>query len=233
MDDCTVLIYTHSEYADILDITLRRMLKHFSYAKLLVCTNNAQLVRERYPLLTSIHEYDDSLVYHLKLASALEMVTTEYVLLHHDNNCLYDDVKSEVMRLILGRMNEKRIDVVRLSACGIINPTISDPEIITRNNGPHYFSVFPSIWRTSSLYQVCTALRKAYRDSEDDESQVYMKKLCGYYISPTPQDPCADISSLYPSAHVIQYGRWCYTKHRRVIHDIVREYDIDLFIRGT
>lgn len=233
MDDCTVLVYTHSEYADIFDITIRRLQKHFSYAKLLVCTNNAQLVRDTYSHIDSIHEYDASVVYHMRLASALECIKTKYVLLHHDNNCLYDDVKIDVMRFLLGFMCTREIDVLRLSACGIIKPAISSSDIVTCNEGPHYFSVFPSIWRTSSFLQLCRTLRKPYRESEDDECQVYTGNLRGYYLSPSAQDPHEDISYLYPSAHVIQGGRWCYPMHKWVIDNIAREYDTDLFIRGT
>lgn len=233
MDACTLLVYTHSDYSDIFHITYQRILKHFPYAKLLVCTNNAQLVREKYDYLHNIHEYDDKLPYHSKLASALESVTTEYALLNHDNNCLYDDVNINVMNFMLRSMTEKNIDVLRLSACGIINPTLSDPDIVTRNNGPHYFSVFPSIWRTSSLLQLCTTLRKPYRESEDEECQLYVGKLRAYYISPMTHDPHKDVSCLYPSAHIIQYGKWCYSEYRWVIDNIVMEYDVDLFIRGT
>ena len=233
MDDCTVLVYTHSEYADIFDITIRRLQKHFGYAKLLICTNNAQLVRDMLSDQYEIHEYDDTLVYHMKLASALEVIKTKYVLLHHDNNCLYDDVRNDVMRFMLGLMNEKEIDVLRLSACGIINPVRSHPDIVIRNDGPHYFTVFPSIWRVTSFLQLCRDLRKGYRAAEDNECQVYTGNLRGYYISPMAQDPHEDISYLYPSAHVIQYGRWFYPMHKWVIDNIAREYDTDLFIRGT
>ena len=233
MDACTVLIYTHSDYSDIFDISIRRIKKHFSYAKLLVCTNNAQLVRDTYHDVSDVYEYDDTLVYHSKLASALESVTTEYVLLHHDNNCLYSDVSINAMNFFMRCMAEKSIDVLRLSACGVLNQTVSDPNIVTRNEGPHYFSVFPSIWRRSSLLHLCRTLRKPYRECEDDESQEYAGKLCVYYISPTIYDPHRDVSCLYPSAHIIQSGKSCYSQCRWVIDNIVREYDVDLFIRGT
>jgi hypothetical protein len=235
MDNCCLLLYTHSEYDDILEICLKRIKKYFSGIDLRVCINDTKLITDKYSEYNISHtyQYNSEYTYHAKLASALKLIDTKYVLLHHDNNIFYDTVNIDTINSIIRRMSDYNMDFVRLSSSGIYNPVISDTLLLSQITGPYYFSVFPCIWKKDILLKLCIDLDKVYRESEDAESQEYASKLKGYYVSNHLKDTHRVISHFYPSVHPLGYGKWEYKIYPQLIFDIAYEYNIDLTQRGS
>jgi hypothetical protein len=234
LNNCTFLLYTHSDYNDILNLTLKRLKKHFDGVDLFICTNNAKYIHDTYSEYNAtVYEYDDSLPYTSKLLSALKQIKTEYVLFNHDNNILYKDVHTVVLNGILDTMTAQNMDTVRLSYCGITPPDISDSSLVKVNRGGYYLSVFPAFWRTSSLIALCERFKDVtYRQFEFGETQHYAARLKNYYISSTKDYPPYN-SVYYPAFHAIQHGLWCVLMHEQEVLDIAKEYKLNLTLRGT
>ena len=77
LNNCTYLIYTHQDYHDILNLTLRRLKKHFHGVNPFICTNNAKYIHDTYSEYNAtVYEYDDSLPYTSKVLSALKQIKT-------------------------------------------------------------------------------------------------------------------------------------------------------------
>jgi hypothetical protein len=235
MNSCTYLIYTHSEYDDILELTLKRINKYFNCIDICICTNNASLINkylDNYNI-KNIYEYDDTLLYTSKLISVIKQITTPYVLINHDNNIYYDYVDIEVLNTIIKEMNLNRLDTVRLSSAGIYNNCIvSDNFLLSVNSGPYYLSTFPSIWRTVSILELCNKHNYVSYHNYELVGQNSAKILKNYYISRHKNDPHPDISIYYPSAHLVQMKKWCTRHHSKLINDLSKDYNIDLNIRG-
>ena len=235
MNNCTYLIYTHSDYDDIFEITLKRIQKYFPIIKLSICTNNLLLIKEKYSMfydIINIYEYDDNLPYATKLMSVLEQINTEYVLFNHDNNILIDNVDINFINLLLDKMSSENIDTIRLSCCGISNIDKNDEPLLKPNTGGYFLSVFPSIWRTISFLKLCKLFKgSSYRDFEHGESQVYASSLKNFYLSNSRNiEPW--ISCHYPNIHAISHGKWFFDAHQKEIEIIANEYLVDLNKRG-
>jgi len=236
MNDCTILIYTHSEYDDILEITLKRMKKYANTIPLYICTNNKGLIEDKYVStynITHVYEYNDSMVYHDKLASAIINIETSYILLYHDNNCLYDHLDISIMNRTIEQIRDLDIQVLRLSSAGINNPTILDSPRLIHNTGPYYFSVWPAIWNKSALLNICIRFKKPYRLCEDEECQMYTRALKGYYISKHANDLYDNTSHIFPSVHYVQYGKWMFYTYKKLVDDIINEYNMYTSVRST
>jgi len=227
--DMTYLIYTHSDYEDVLIMTLDRLKQYFNIP-ITICTNDANLIKkytEKYNICKTI-EYVDSLPYSSKLLSVLDKIETSYVLLNHDNNILCDFVNCETIHKLIEIMGCDNIDLIRLSTSGIYNNVIkSDDPLIKSNTGPYYLSVCPTIWKKNTLKELCSVFKSSnYRNFEKGESQNYAKKLKNFYIS---GNNGRLYSKHYPCAHVTLRGKWILSPE---LKDMIREYSIDINIRG-
>jgi len=235
MDDCTYLIYTHSDFDDILEITLKRIQKFFASVVVSICTNNASLIDEKYKDIYNIqhvYEYDDSLTYSQKVASVLERISTTYVLFNHDHNILFNDVNVCILRSIMDEMTKNGIDTVRLSTDGVDDPIMDDSSLLKKNTGPYYFSVSSAIWRTHSIFSLFTKYESSTYRNIEYACQEYAAQLKNYYISSSHDSPhCC--SCYYPFVHTTRYSKWLLHNNKDKIIDMAKEYSIDLYIRGV
>jgi len=248
MEKCAMLVYTHSEYEDVMEITLKRFKKYARDLPLYICTDNEELIREKYAAkynIGGIYKYEDALNYQLKLASVLERIDTKYVCLHHDNHCLFDVLDLGRMNALIRRMDTSEIDSIRLSHVGVVEPKRGDSDEIAENSGPYWYSVWPTIWNREALLNICLTCRRAYVDSETPECQSFVKQYNLYYMCASMKDDYSSlyqaVSDVYPSIHFISSKKWYYGEsypqcsammNQRVI-DILTEYGIDGTIRGN
>jgi hypothetical protein len=231
IENCTLLLYTHSDYDDVFEVSMKRIEKHFRDIPVSVCTNNSQLVKDKY-FIQSVIRYNDNETYCSKLASSLENIHTPYVILYHDNNIFVGDVDTQKINTILEEMIATGADTVRLSFAGIHSPNAEDLPLLKRNTGPYYLSVFPAIWKTQSLLAFCREfIGSIYRTVEVGESQVYCSSLKNYYIR-SSTDAHSYMSQPFPSIHLVMHGKWLLSEHRKEVQDLALEYSIDLGKRG-
>lgn len=235
MDDCTYLIYTHSDFDDIIEITLKRIHKYFSSIGVSICTNNKSLIDGKYKELYNIkhvYEYNDTLTYSQKAASILEQISTTYVLFNHDHNILFNYVNVDVLNSIMNTMTNDNLDTVRLSTDGIDNPRMDDSNLLKKNTGPYYFSVSSALWRTQSLLDLFRKYESSTYRTIEYACQDYASQLKNYYISSSKDYP-NDCSCHYPFVHTTRYAKWLLYNNADKIHEIAKEYSIDLNIRGV
>lgn len=236
----TYLIYTHTEYSDVLDVTLKRLHKFFPI-KVSICSDNARIISDAYKEkynIEEIYEYDDTQVYGSKLLSVIERINTKYILLNHDVNILYDYVNIDIINKILEQMETKNIDTVRLSTSGIdtknINETDFLHEILPRET--YHMTVQPTIWKKETLLKFCQKFSDTvYRDFELGERQEYASNFKNYYVH-TKKDHHITfnyyLSVYYPCMHSIYRGKWNIIQHTKEVPELAEEYSINLHTRG-
>lgn len=234
------LIYTHTEYSDILEITLKRMKKYFPI-KVIIATNNAKETLANCKdteQIDNIFEYQDNLPYGSKLLSVLNNISSEYVLFNHDVNILFDEVDQNVLSNLIDIMIKQEIDSLRLSTSGIDDKIIKNENTTVSNiicESSYQLTVQPTLWRTKSFINLCSKLNEInYRDFELKPSQLYASKLKNCFISNINDIHVVAnyyLARCYPCMHSIYRAKWNITQHAKEIKDL-EEYGIDLMIRG-
>jgi hypothetical protein len=242
MNNCSMLVYTHSSFEDILDVTLKRFKKYAANLPLSICSDKIDIIARKYATgynIGQLYKYDDTLDYQIRLVSVLEQLGTKYVCLHHDNNCLYNFLNIDTMNGLLERMDKSEMDSLRLSHVGINFPKDDTSDIITYNTGPYIYSVWPTIWNRETLLYICRILKKPYKECESPECQNLVRQFNNYYLCKSVKDTYTTIyqatSDLYPSVHYTSSGRWycgeeavhCLPEMKEKVFDIIREYHID------
>lgn len=236
MKNCTYLVYTHSEYDDVLILFLKRLKKHFPSAKVSICTNDSKLIYDKYMddyPIEKVYTYDDSLTYTCKIYSVLQQIDTKYVLFTHESNILFNDINTQVLDDILEDMESKHADAVRLSPSGVtINLDKNELPLLKPTTGPYFISNLPTIWLRTALLDFCSTFpMKTYRTVENGVCQEYVSKLKGYYIS-NKDNMTPHITALYPMIHAVHGGQWALYDFREQLTALMKEYNIDFSIRG-
>ena len=243
METLTYLIYTHSEYDDILEIHLKRLHKHFPTAPLSICTNNKDYIINKYSnvyKINKIYEYDDSKPYGEKLQSVIEQIDTKYIWFIHDVNILVGDIDPRIIQNILIYIESNKVDQLRLMISGIDTPILnSDIQFNKIIANSYYFSVCLAIWDKTILLDIVTKFKNTmYRDIENTDVQSYASKFNSYYLSSNKDTPFVGeghyLSHYIPYVHSLYQGRWITSSptNNKLITDISNEYSIDLTKRG-
>lgn len=243
MESLTYLIYTHSEYDDMLEIHLKRLDKHFPSAPLSICTNNKDYIFKKYSSLykiNGIYEYDDTKPYGEKLRSVIDQIDTKYIWFIHDVNILVGDINPRVIQDILVYVESNRVDQLRLMISGIDHPILnSDIQYNKITGNSYYFSVCLAIWHKPILLDIVNKFSTVmYRDIENADVQSYASKFNNYYFSSNKDTQFVGeghyLSYYIPYVHSLYQGRWITSSptNNRLITDISNEYSIDLNKRG-
>jgi hypothetical protein len=236
----TYLVYTHSEYSDILDIHLKRLNKHYPEIKPLIATNSRNYILNKYDNINEdqIYLYDTSKPFGERLNSVLSKIETEYILLSFDNDILVENVVSEKINEIVNTMKNENIDQIRLIVGGIDNPVFTDK--LNTNKGSYFFSVSPTIWNIKTLLDITYTFKDInYRSFESLNIQNYVSKFNNTYISSSKDIKYTNeghyLSYYFPICHCIGNGKWRNYSPMNImyINQISCEYDIDLSIRGN
>jgi hypothetical protein len=240
-NELTVLLYTHSDFKDVLRIYIENYKKYFNHVPLSVCVNNANWIRSEYDgifVFQNIYEYDETLTYPGRIASVLSKIDTPYTLLNQEINVIVDHPSRNILSTILAFMKETNADQVRLSDSGLLN-IVRDNTMIHKMNGGFIMSVISAIWKTSSLHTLYSAFaHKTYRTIEDQDVQQFVEhNLANYYISSTldiEHRPLHALSYHFPSIHVTHHGKWCiHSKlNNYYVHKLLDTYTIDISKRG-
>ncbi len=237
----TFLVYSHTEYDDILEINLKRHKKYFPEMPITICTNNKKFVEEKYSdYVESIIEYNADKPYGEKLVFVLSQIKTPFVIFNQEVNIFYDKVHPETIDKTVKYMVDNNIDQVRLMLYGNSYP-IKDDAMFHQSVGPYYFSVATTLWRTSSFLRLADKYKDVnYRDFENAVQQYTISTMKNYYLSSSkdithnPVGYLMTASHHWPQQHCIQYGKWFKMTDysHKIINDIAAEFSIDLTKRG-
>jgi hypothetical protein len=237
-DDCVLLLYSHTEYHDVLVACISRLLKHFVPMKMALCINNATAIKEHFKGkidFAYVHEYvDNGPYFYQRLSPLLEKIEEPYVLFNMDNNILIDDVKVDIIEEAFETMKERNIDHFHLMTGGMIVSDSKDKHFFEASS-IYLMSVLSAFWKRSSFYSLCkTFPDHNFRCSECDAIQYYMRANCKCYCL-FPRDSknlCPfdeTFTDIYPAIHAVT-GRlwWLMPSQKTHIENIAKEYNIDL-----
>ena len=122
MQDITYLLYTHTEYDDIFQIHIKKLVEFFPSINYAICIDNTNLFVEKYASIykpIQVYQYDTNAPYAERLRSVISQIKTPYLILGHEKNVLTGPVNNNIMIDLLNIMREKNIDQLRLMVSGI------------------------------------------------------------------------------------------------------------------
>ena len=165
-----IIIYTHSDYFDILPIQLAYFKRNVQGAHVSVLTDKPYPECE-YPQII----YDPTLPYAGRLLSGLKGVSVDYIILIHENDilCRFNMV---FIQELIETMNRCRIDVIDLKHDfhGTDKIYVSDDVSLVKK-WTYYYCVQPSLWRVTALREILTQFpEKTYRNIEEEDLQKYV-----------------------------------------------------------
>lgn len=176
------VLYTHSEYFDILKINLE-FSKNLD--KILFINKNHNISLDLISDFEKIIYYDDSLPYAERIFTCLNQIENEFILFSHDIDIpLSFDV--EKLNGLIEFMNKNDIDRVDLQqdvpSFTDVNKQQSkknlkyDELILIKNENPntYIYNVNPSIWKKTSFIEIMNIYKKeSYRSIELSSIQTF------------------------------------------------------------
>jgi len=241
MDNLLWLIYTHKEYDDMFEITLKRLVKYCPYVKYAVCSNDIDHIRNKYKDYNfhALYQYDDSAMYGERIRSVMCQIPEKYIIHNHEHDILVETVDMNVLNMLLNTMETQGLDQLRLCVSGIDCPQFDKDISIYPIKGSYHLSLITALWNRESLLSIATEFSShSYRCFECDPIQAFASKMKNCYLSSNKDFKYVNeghyFSYYFPTAHCTHYGKWHTSSPTSAmfIENIVNEYGIDLSKRG-
>lgn len=241
MIDLIYVLYSHTEYDDILKIHLKKLNDFFPSIPYCICINNKNYFNEKYGSLykpVNVYEYSDADTFTERIRSCISQITNKYILFIRETEVLISNVNIDIINTLLNHVNQNNIDQLRLYVSGIPHP-ILNAEIVHEITEGYFMSLATAIWKRESLLSILTKFKHlSYKEIEGDEVQTETKRLKNYYIA-MPTDPIllkegVSLSSIFPIIHITFKGKWWYTdNHKPFIEKLLSDFNIDINVRGA
>lgn len=169
--DHVYIIYSHSDYADILKVQNDYM-KNINGKKILFI--DKLIDNKDGSIYDGVYFYDNNLNYTKRILQCLKLanLSQDFIIFIHEVDILIN-VDNNYIPNILKIMNKDNIDRVDLKC--EINEEIEGYHLI-ESTGNYIFNVNPSIWKLSSYINLLTIYDYSYRDVEHSDIQEYCKK---------------------------------------------------------
>jgi hypothetical protein len=225
------LVYSHSEYSDVLRISAE-FLKNTNKILLIdACEATAQIDFTELGF-NKVLFYDDNLPYAKKLADALAGLDLDYVLFTHEIDIALSRDESVLDKLV-DWMKVKSVDRVELQMNGSggntgnytkisLDKNASEWAEITKESltttdqylqehsvpGTYRYNVNPSIWKLPSFKELLHALHyKTYRQIESEETEDFCKKYKIYSLHSEAPLSCGyfKCAPLYKFFHITHW----------------------------
>jgi hypothetical protein len=129
MDNIPILIYSHTDYIDILEPCIKKFHKFHPELNYILAINRIDEIDSLgiTNLFSSIYTYDDTTPYFTRLTSVLNQINYKYIILNNDTHILVDKINIEYLKYIVTHMEYDNIDQFRLFPSGV------DPIITSQN----------------------------------------------------------------------------------------------------
>lgn len=236
MEDVITIMYSHSEYTDILLGSLKRLVKYWPQMKYCLCIDDFSKVKDKLGdefTFKYIHEYGNTMETYQRLLPLLEKITEEYVIYQLDINILVNPVDNELFLNILERMRKENIDQIRLLAAGVLfDQPVND--ILYEIDNNCYFSLNMPMFKRSSFLKLATEFPSCtYRCSECGPIHEFVKENFKNYIVVTENIFLVMGGNHYfipefPYVHITEAGKWRLTNafQQKHIEEFCSEYEI-------
>lgn len=241
MEKLLWLVYSHTEYDDILEITLKRIKKYCPSVKVALCINDIDYIRNKYKDYNfhALYQYDNSATYGERMRSVLYQIPEKYIIYNHEHDILVDYIDMNILSMFVNTMETERIDQLRLSVSGIDSPLFDKDLLINPIKGSYHLSLITALWNRESLLSIATEFHShSYRCFECSPIQQFVSKMKNYYISSNKDIKYVNeghyFSHYFPTAHCTHYGKWHTSSPttQAFILNMVNEYGIELSKRG-
>ena len=238
------VIYTHSSYQDVFDISIKRHEKFSNIFNKIILSNLIMNYKYQHIL------YNDNEPYATRLYNCLCKLSNsfEYILLSHDWAILYDYIDKNKINNVIEIMKKHDIHQLRLWRNGISNKTfekllnnnietnVDEKYIYHIPDESYFYTVQPTIWNINILKNILyNHLQLTYNQIEVGVND-YIKQFnnCFYYIN---EDKFLNSeyfykSIIYPHIHAMSNGKWIYNDNLPYSKELIDEYNIDINIRN-
>jgi hypothetical protein len=240
MDNIPILIYSHTDYIDILEPCIKKFHKFHPELNYILAINRIDEIDSLgiTNLFSSIYTYDDTTPYFTRLTNVLNQINYKYIILNNDTNILVDKINIEYLKYIVTHMEYDNIDQFRLFPSGV-DPIITSQNFFEITSG-YYFSVATGLWKKESLLKItCEFKEHGYRCAECEPIQSYVKNNFKNYCVFSNEDiqlvPHGHyLPKMFPVLHVTCCKKWSFSSsiEQKYINEISKEYNIDLNVRG-
>lgn len=167
----SIVIYTHSDYFDILPIQLDYFDTIVPSTIPVYLLSNKQFPACKYKTIL----YEDLKPYASRLLTGIEQIPDEYIIITHENDVIIR-FSPEFIEQIIQVMRDHDIDSVELKhdARGS-GPLPINAETSMVKKTEYFYNVQPTVWKRDRLLQFLRAFPdKLYRTIEHDDTQKYM-----------------------------------------------------------
>ncbi len=246
--ECTLVMYTHSDYSDVWPVFWGQYRKHMSFScEISLFINSdadqkslnaieAQNAKTNYPM----YFYDSAEPYPKRLLLGLKNISHPYCILHHEDMFLLDDVDSDFLFYLFRVLGQSTKSFIRLISTDM---DLRDgaqvfPHLYDINGASEWiFSIQPSIWKTEDLIRVC----ELSRSNTIWEFEIEAQKLCrdnnifgfAVYTGESKRGSHHFDSKVYPYiATAVVKGLWNYSEYGQELIQIIDEYKINACNRG-
>ena len=219
----TFFIHTHTDCLDALAICVGQLHKYFPEHRKVVGINREppEPIRGCETFL-----YDESVPYTERLLKLLPEVKDEVILYMHEDMLLYDNPDHEELERMALMVKGGHADFLKLIAVKPLGNVVT-PNVRTIE-GDYYFSVQPTLWRTSSLENLLDGTSLNIWDLESTIQKKARRLTTGFcYYKGVEQLR----GLMHYDSHIFPYvataivkGRWNTAEYPFELKDLFREY---------
>lgn len=201
------LLYSHSDYSDILKIQLDHISKFL---------NPTLLINENNNLHDDVMLYDNRFQYGERIFSSIKDIKEDYIFFIHDIDIVLNLDLNYFNKLVdtMKKNNIDRIDLKHQNANNnLLN--IDDEMFIYKTSFPqdqYVYNVNPSIWKTKSMINTFYLFRnETYRSIEHSKIQSYCSEKFQFYNTFTEKPINMGYYNSYEKfkfLHISHYGQF-------------------------
>lgn len=176
MKDTAILIHTHTEYLDALEICMGQLQKYFPTTKKYILVNEE--IDRPEDETVSVLVYDEAHIYTKRIREALKSIPEQMILYTHEDMILYAEPDYSELSRVLGVMESFGLDFVKLIATTGITEMQHTPNL--RMQLGYTFAVQPTLWKRESLSRLMSSYDVGIWELETHCQDFCMKEMHGY-----------------------------------------------------
>lgn len=214
------LVYSHSEYFDVLEIFLEQWDSLFNQ-NIIICADKHY--KERKTII-----YDDKLSYSEKLFFCINSINSETIFFHHEDMFLYSTPNISLLNKYEEILLNSPKDFVRLTKapghCAFASSNLHENLFNIPEDCEYIFSVQPSIWKTRSMKKFLSSAEKLNlwqleENSPTINKSVNLSGLC--HFNKEPKRGNHYDSSVWPYiASATIKGKWNFSEYEIELNKI-------------
>lgn len=226
MKDTAILVHTHAEYLDALEICMGQLQKYFPDQKKYILVNEEIDCPEDDTV--SVLVYDEGDCYTKRIREALKSIPEQFVLYTHEDMILYAEPNHPELNRVLQDMEKHGIDFVKLIATiGITEEEIT-PKL--RRQRGYTFAVQPTLWKRESLSRLMSSYDLSIWELETNCQEFCRRDMNGYtyFSGDEPLRGQAHYDSfIYPYiATAVVKGKWNNLEYSTELYRLFDEYGL-------